>query len=210
METHQTEAQRTARFAAYIEARKFDPPRPLLMAAAALVDGKQHALDVGAGALNATKYLLSLGFEHVTALDASLHAQKIAEELLHEKVTFVLSRFEYFKFLPEHYDLINAEFSLPFISSEHFASTFNKLLSAIKSGGIFTGQLFGPNDSWNVESSEMTFHTRAAVETYLRDFELLQFMEEDHPGTTKLGESKHWHIFHIIARKTPRQPARGR
>src|SRR3954451_16090526 len=121
METHQTEAQRTARFAAYIEARKFDPPRPLLMAAAALVDGKQHALDVGAGALNATKYLLSLGFEHVTALDASLHAQKIAEELPHDQVTFVLSRFEYFKFLPEHYDLINAEFSLPFISSEHFA-----------------------------------------------------------------------------------------
>ncbi len=81
METPQTAANLTARFASYIEARRFDPPRPLLIKAAALVERREHALDAGAGALNATKYLLSAGFAHVTALDASPHAQKIAEEL---------------------------------------------------------------------------------------------------------------------------------
>jgi hypothetical protein len=25
--------------------------------------------------------------------------------------------------------------------------------------------------------------------------------EEDHPGKTAIGEEKHWHIFHIVARK---------
>jgi tellurite methyltransferase len=204
METPQTEANRSARFASYIEARRFDPPRPFLMKAAALADRKEQALDVGAGALNATKYLLSAGFDHVTALDASPHAQKIAEEFPREQVSFVLSRFEDFEFTENYYDLVNAEFSLPFIDRAHFGPVFAKLLNSLRSGGIFTGQLFGTNDSWNVENSGMTFHTRAEAEALFRDFELVHFEEEDHPGTTKLGEPKHWHIFHIIAfRKTP-------
>jgi trans-aconitate methyltransferase len=199
MDPPQTEADRTARFAAYIEARRFDPPRPLLLKAAALVDRKEHALDVGAGALNATKYLLSAGFSHVTALDASPHAQKAAEEIPRQQVTFVLSRFEDFPFPANSYDLVNAEFSLPFMNRGNFESVFPKLLNSIRGGGIFTGQLFGTNDSWNVENSGMTFHTRPQVEAFFSAFELIHLEEEDHPGTTKLGEPKHWHIFHIIA-----------
>jgi cyclopropane fatty-acyl-phospholipid synthase-like methyltransferase len=199
METPQTEANRSARFASYIEARRFDPPRPLLIKAAALVRRREHALDAGAGALNATKYLLSAGFAHVTALDASPHAQKIAEELPREQVTFVLSRFEDFAYPKNAFDLVNAEFTLPFINRENFAPVFAKLLNSVRDGGIFTGQLFGTHDSWNVENSGMSFHTRAEVEELFRDFELVQLEEEDHPGTTKLGEPKHWHIFHIIA-----------
>ena len=72
----QGNTDRSGRFAAYIEARKFDPPRPLLIKAVGLVERKQQALDAGAGALNATKYLLSAGFAHVTALDASPGAQR--------------------------------------------------------------------------------------------------------------------------------------
>lgn len=199
MDPPQTEADRTARFAAYIEARRFDPPRPLLLKAAALVERKEHALDVGAGALNATKYLLSAGFNHVTALDASPHAQKAAEEFPRQQVTFVLSRFEDFPFPANSFDLVNAEFSLPFMNRGNFESVLPKLLNSIRGGGIFTGQLFGTNDSWNVENSGMTFHTRPRVEAFFSAFELIHLEEEDHPGTTKLGEPKHWHIFHIIA-----------
>jgi hypothetical protein len=158
----QAETDRTKRFTAYIEARRFDPPRPLLLKAAALVGRKEHALDVGAGALNASKYLLSAGFGHVTALDASPRAQKAAAEFSREQVTFVLSRFEDFPFPANSYDLVNAEFSLPFINPANFESVFTKLLNSIRGGGIFTGQLFGSNDSWNVENSGMSFHPRGS------------------------------------------------
>ena len=201
MESTQSEQPRAARFARYIEARRFDPPRPLLVSAAGLTSGREHALDGGAGALNATKYLLSAGFAHVTALDAAPRAQDVAAELADERVTFVLSRFEDFDFPAERYDLANAEFSLPFINPGDFAPAFLRLLRSVKTGGIFTGQMFGPRDSWNVENSGMSFHTRATVEAFFRNFELVHFEEEDHPGTTKLGEPKHWHIFHIIAQK---------
>jgi trans-aconitate methyltransferase len=196
----QPEGNRPERFAAYIEARRFDPPRPLLVKAAALVARKQHALDAGAGALNATRYLLSAGFHHVTALDASPSAEKIAAELPPEQVSFVLSRFEDFAFPAGRYDLVNAEFSLPFIRAENFPAVFSRLLRSIGPGGIFTGQLFGLNDSWNVPDRGMNFHARAAVEMFLRDLTILELEEEDHLGQTKLGEVKHWHIFHITAR----------
>jgi hypothetical protein len=51
MQTPQTEERRPERFAAYIAARRFDPPRPLLIRAAGLAEPKDHALDAGAGAL---------------------------------------------------------------------------------------------------------------------------------------------------------------
>ena len=201
MESRQGEQPRAERFARYIEARRFDPPRPLLVKAAALARHKEHALDGGAGALNATKYLLSAGFAHVTALDAAPRAQQVAAELAEERVTFVRSRFEEFDFPADRYDLVNAEFSLPFMHRSDFARTFGRLLDSLKIGGVFTGQLFGPNDSWNIENSGMTFHTRDEAEAFFGTFELVHFEEEDHPGKTKLGEPKHWHIFHIIARR---------
>jgi tellurite methyltransferase len=201
MPTPQTESNRPGRFAAYIAARRSDPPRPLLLKAAALVDLKDHALDAGAGALNATTYLLDAGFAHVTALDASPEARKVAEELPPDRVTFVLSRFEDFAFPSDAYDLVNAEFSLPFIAPGNFAPVFTRLLAAVKPGGIFTGQLFGPHDSWNTPESGMSFFPRPDIEGFLRGFELLQLDEENHPGTTKLGEPKHSHIFHILARR---------
>jgi SAM-dependent methyltransferase len=201
MQTPQTESNRPERFAAYIEARRFDPPRPLLMRAAALAAPKDHTLDAGAGALNATKYLLSAGFAHVTALDSAPASQQVAAELPATQVTFVLSRFEDFAYPANTYDLVNAEFSLPFIKRENFAAVFAALLGSVKPGGLFTGQLFGPHDSWNTPESGMNFHARGEVEQLLRGWDIVELEEEDHPGTTKLGEPKHWHIFHILARK---------
>ncbi|HWB52006.1 MAG TPA: class I SAM-dependent methyltransferase [Stellaceae bacterium] len=201
MKTPQTESHRAERFAAYIEARRFDPPRPLLMRAAALAQPKAHALDAGAGALNATKYLLSAGFAHVTALDAAPASEKLAAELPPEQVTFALSRFEDFAFPAAAFDLVNAEFSLPFVHRDRAPAVFAKLLASVKPDGLFTGQLFGPNDSWNTPETGMNFQSRGDVENLLRGWETLELEEEEHPGRTKLGEPKHWHIFHILARR---------
>ena len=113
----------------------------------------------------------------------------------------MLSRFEDFDYPDRAYEFVNAEFSLPFIGAAAFPSVFTKLMASVKIGGLFTGQLFGPNDSWNLPESGMNFHSRSDVERLLRGWTLLELTEEDRPGKTKLGEDKHWHIFHIIARR---------
>jgi len=175
--------------------------RGLLIRAAGLAEPKDHALDAGAGALNATRYLCRPGFKHVTALDSSPVSQTVAAELPREQVCFVLSRFEDFDYPDRAYEFVNAEFSLPFISAAAFPSVFTKLMASVKIGGLFTGQLFGPNDSWNLPESGMNFHSRSDVERLLRGCTVLELTEEDRPGKTKLGEDKHWHIFHITARR---------
>ena len=111
-----------------------------MITAARLAEPKDQALDAGAGALNAAKYLLSTGFNHVTALDSSPASQQIAEELPANQLTFVLARFEDFAYPDGAYDLVNAEFSLPFIGARAFPSAFSKLLRSIS----FNSHVHGP------------------------------------------------------------------
>jgi hypothetical protein len=88
----QSEENRPERFAAYIEPRRFDPPRLRLLSAAQRVTIKDHALDAGVCALNATKYLLSAGFARITALIRRLRRKRSSPGLSPSEVTFVLSR----------------------------------------------------------------------------------------------------------------------
>jgi hypothetical protein len=39
------------------------------------------------------------------------------------------------------------------------------------------------------------------VERLLAPFAVEHFGEDEHEGTTANGTPKHWHLFHIIARK---------
>ncbi|WP_246275416.1 class I SAM-dependent methyltransferase [Brasilonema bromeliae] len=100
--------------------------------------------------------------------------------------------------LPESVDLVNASFSLPFCPPESFPSLWEKIISSLRSGGRFCGQLFGRRDSWAIYTSKNS-HTRQQVETLLQRFEIEMLQEEEHPGKTAIGEEKHWHIFHIVA-----------
>ena len=95
------------------------------------------------------------------------------------------------------YDVINASWALPFNSKKTFASMFERLKSAIKKDGYFSGHLFGINDEWNRPERDMTFQTRSEAEQLFADMKLLDFEEE---GKTANGNPKHWHVFHIIAR----------
>jgi hypothetical protein len=71
--------------------------------------------------------------------------------------------------------------------------------SALRPNGLFVGHLFGPNDTW-ADTPDMTFHTREEVEAMLAAFDVVQLREEDADGQA-VGGAKHWHVFHVIARK---------
>jgi len=47
----------------------------------------------------------------------------------------------------------------------------------------------------------MTFHTTEEAKSLFKDFEVLDFEEEEKDGQTADGHAKHWHVFHLIARK---------
>jgi len=79
--------------------------------------------------------------------------------------------------------------------------TVERIREALPSGGRFSGQWYGPRDSW-VERPGMTFLSRDEALALLQGLELEMFEEEESDGVTPRGNAKHWHIFHIVAKKS--------
>ncbi|HLQ30971.1 MAG TPA: class I SAM-dependent methyltransferase [Ktedonobacteraceae bacterium] len=179
---------------------KDSPPWPLLVRAVSLLTHKGRALDLGAGAGRDTLYLLQQGFR-VTSVDSDPHAVAILSSFPQENLQVVEASFEDFAF--ETYDLINAQFALPFLSQRRFREVFERVTRAIRPGGIFVGQFFGIHDQWNTPEHDMTFLTRGQAEAVLQDMDIIEFNEVDMDGHVADGSPKHWHTFHIIARRKP-------
>lgn len=184
--------------ALFYERTKDRPPSPLLVQALDYCVRKADALDLGCGAGRDTRGLLQQGFR-VTAVDQNPEALLYLRDLPQERLRLVQSSIETFPF--ETYDLINARYSLPFIRNDLFEETFGKIKQALRPDGIFTGQLFGVHDTWNTPGTTMTFCTCEQAQWFLHDLSIITFREEDEDGETALGDLKHWHVFHFIARK---------
>jgi SAM-dependent methyltransferase len=97
-------------------------------------------------------------------------------------------------------DLINASWSLPFCPPDRFEQLWEKLSSSLRAGGRFSGQLFGDRDEW-ASNPDLTFLTRAQAEALLEAFDAERFDEVEEDSTTAVGDPKHWHVYHVVARK---------
>ena len=183
----------------YYKATRAKPPRPLLVKALEFISNKGKAIDLGGGALNDTRYLLEQGFD-VTVIDKSPLMEQEAKNIKNERLHALTAGFEDFNFPKEEYDLASAMFALPFTAPAHFDEVFEKIKGSLKKGGIFCGQLFGDRDEWKTNSN-MTFHTKEQAQDLLSDLEVISFKEDEKDDKTAKGEMKHWHVFHIIARK---------
>jgi tellurite methyltransferase len=175
------------------------PPWPQLERAAGLFPKPGEALDIGAGAGRDTGYLLRQGWR-VTAVDASPSAAAALRRLpLQENLTVVESAAEDFQ--PATYDLVNAQFSLPFIARSEFDTTVRRLRDSVRPGGVMAATFFGMNDEWNVAGAQQTFSTQGDIERIYSGWGLIQLDEVDEDGHTADGTPKHWHAFHVIAQR---------
>lgn len=180
----------------YYKNTKNNPPSKLVQMGVSFIDHKSKALDLGAGGLVDSEYLLSLGFE-VIAVDK----EKPPKQIINDKFEFIQSLFKDYDFPKSAFDLINAQFSLPFNGQDTFSFVWEKILSSLKPQGVFVGQLFGLNDEWNVPGTKLAFNSKEQVESLLAGLEVLKLEEVEKDGKIADGTPKHWHVFHIIARK---------
>ena len=179
---------------------KHHPHWELLERAAALFGQPGRALDLGAGAGRDTRFLLARGWS-VTAVDREAEAVALLAQLPDERLRVVQSSFEDFDYGHEVYDLVSAQFALPFNPRTSFDDVVARIKDSLKPGGIFTGQFFGIHDQWNTPDTSMTFLTRGQVDELMSDMQVIELREEEHMGKTANGEAKYWHVFHIIAKK---------
>ncbi|MGO4535734.1 class I SAM-dependent methyltransferase [Leifsonia sp. 2MCAF36] len=96
-------------------------------------------------------------------------------------------------------DLIYSGYTLPYLHPATFPRVWRRLMEAMRPGGYLAVQLFGDRDSY-VGQTDWNFHSRADTLELLQGLEIISFTEEDEDGMAA-GGPKHWHVFHIIARR---------
>ena len=190
----------------YYRATKGRPPRETLLFALTQFEAeapnetRRFAVDLGCGDGRDTVELLRQGWR-VLAIDGEKTAIAQLRQRSGVNRAFLETRVQRFESLtlPPSVDLVNASFCLQFCPPEHFPTLWGEIVASLRSGGRFCGQLFGDRDSWTMHSN-IHGYTHKQVEALLQPFEPEYFEQEEHPGKTPLGEEKHWHLFHIVAR----------
>jgi len=191
-------------WAAYYAALKDRPPRQTTVFASRRFGKPGLAVDLGCGAGRDTLPLLAAGWR-VIAIDREASAIAALTEATpaacRSRLEARQAAFEDADW-PEA-DLINSSFALPLAPKPKFPALWRRIRERLKPGGRFAGQLYGLRDSWarGGAADGVVAFSRDACLTHLRDFELELFEEEEHDGVTPRGREKHWHIFHIVARK---------
>lgn len=196
----------------YYDAMAGTPPRHTLLFALdrfdveAEQDGKveRFAIDLGCGEGRDTVEMLRRGWR-VLAIDGQkdaiqrLRARPDLPPGAQERLETLVCPMEAVHLSPTL--LVNASFALPFCPPEAFPMLWEQIVASLLPGGRVSGQFFGVRDSWASVAPRMTFHTRIEVETLLQPFVIEHLEEAEEDGTTLEGNPKHWHLFHIIARK---------
>jgi tellurite methyltransferase len=183
-----------------------DDPRDTLLDALRRFEGEpardRFAVDLGCGTGRDTVELLRRGWA-VLAIDGQAEALErlLARELppaWSDCLITMRASFQEAEW-PET-DLVNSSFALPFCPPAAFPGLWRRIERSLRPGGRFCGHLFGDRDGWSDED-ELTFQTRAEVEALLALLEVERLDEIEEDGTTATGKDKHWHLFHLVARK---------
>jgi len=96
-------------------------------------------------------------------------------------------------------DIVNASFALPFVPRDRFPGLWDRITGSLRPGGFFAGQIFGPDDDW--ASDSLSIYDRAGVDRLFQGFSFERREEINRAGKDAHGNAKHWHMFHIVARK---------
>lgn len=191
----------------YYEKTGHRPPRQTLLRVLDAFDQEapdpdRLAVDLGCGSGRDTIEILRRGWP-VLAIDSAPEAMA---KLLSRpdlpvgaEIETQIARYEDMR-LPVC-SLVNAGFSLPLCPSTAFSGVWRKITNALRRGGRFSGQFYGDRDSW-AGNPQMTHFTEKEAMTILEPFTVEYFEEEEDDSVTPRGTPKHWHIFHIVAKKS--------
>lgn len=185
----------------YYDKLRDRPPRRTLIAALDAFGERKDALavDLGCGDGRDVVEILRRGWR-VVAVDSEPEAlRRLMERGLPGSITPIQARFEDVP-MPIGVELVNSSFAMPLCEPEKFHELWARIREALPSGGRFSGQWYGPRDSW-VGRPGITFLSRDEAMALLAGFDVEMFEEEEADSTTPRGKPKHWHIFHIVARK---------
>lgn len=194
----------------YNQATKNRKPCPLLIEVIGkvIVDplSPPTAIDLGAGGGRDTMALLKKGWT-VIAIDIdeeSMDALKLRAKKFKTAFDTQVVSFEKMTLKKESADLINASLALPFVEKTDLKNVvWPKIAGALKKGGHFIGQFFGPKHTWaKTRPNEISIFSLSEIVSLVEDSGLvidkIERMEID--TNTEDGKT-HWQEFNVVASK---------
>lgn len=189
----------------YYRITRARPSRELFRAAVRLAGINSNearlAIDIGSGAGVETLELLRQGWS-VHAIDAQQAAITFLRSAIpseyRDRCITILGPIESQR-LPKA-DFIWAGASLPFLTNKAFTSVWKKIVSSLKDGGIFAGDIFGKRHGWSKEAS-MNFHSSRNVKAILSPLRIDYLISEEGRRMTAMDGVVQWHAFGVIASK---------
>jgi trans-aconitate methyltransferase len=185
----------------YASLRARREPNALLVQAVGLLPVRNgRALDIGAGPLNDSLFLLRAGLS-VEAVDSDPHTLSLASELNDPRLTVVPADIREVRITPNAFSLVVAIHVLPFLPRADLLRTLPAIIDGLSEGGILCCTFLGPDDSWAQRRPHMTFLSRSEVSGLLSGLQPIVFAERKYQGVNAKGEPKRWHVFRGILRK---------
>ena len=178
-----------------------DEPRDTLLEAVDRFAEAGVAVDLGCGTGRDTFELLRRGWR-VTAIDSQPEALRrlLTKVAAGDRRSLETQVARYEEAVLPPCDLVNASWSLPFSARERFREVWVRIEDSLRPGGRFCGQLFGDRDGW-APADDITFLTRGEAAALLAAFDVERFDEIERDSQTAVGDPKHWHVYHVVARK---------
>jgi cyclopropane fatty-acyl-phospholipid synthase-like methyltransferase len=159
------------------------------------------ALDLGCGAGAEAEYLARMGFT-VDAIDKNETVAKSAKERCKGlAVNVILGDFLDLKLEPDHYTLITAINSLPFVEKKKCVELIKRLQASLMPGGVAILAVYGPEHEW-ASRKDMSFWDIEEYRALWQDGFVVQQLEE-YKGMWPLvtGGEIFQHRLHLVARK---------
>ncbi|MFF5296610.1 class I SAM-dependent methyltransferase [Paractinoplanes globisporus] len=166
------------------------------------------AIDLGCGAGVETRALLHAGWR-VHAIDSAPgtpervlatvtdHAEDLAATLGGGRLTIEVADLATLDRLPPA-GLVYSGYSLQYLAPDDFARLWPLIRESLRPGAWLAVTLLGDRDEWAGTPGE-TFLAEPAVRGLVDGLDLHRLTEEDADGPA-FGGTKHWHVFHVIAR----------
>lgn len=190
-----------SRWSDYYRKTEGRPPRPTLLFALDRFAAPGFAVDLGCGEGRDTVEMLRRGW-HVLGIDSEPEAVAALTARWDlppgHRLDTSVARFEAAAW-PQA-DLVNASFALFFTEPGSFPPLWRKILASLRPGGRFSGQLLGNRDSW-ARRERVVVHDDAALAVLLAGVAVEMHEVEETDGVTPRGETKHWHIHHLVIRR---------
>ncbi|MGW4967243.1 class I SAM-dependent methyltransferase [Nonomuraea sp. NPDC004186] len=169
-----------------------------------LGDVRGRALDIGAGPLNDTYFLLAAGFS-VDAVDTDPCTVSLAATRRHPRLKVLHADVRDLDIAAGVYSFMVAIHVLPFLPRADVVRLAEAMTGGLAPGGVLCCTFFGPEDAWAGRRQGRTFVRGAAAGAVFQRLEPVVLREERYDGIDARDEPKHWHVVRCIFRK-PEEP----